>query len=85
MKSIWVVNYENNEIKIENTWFHGERLFVNGKLQDEKYSMFSSVLTGHLINAKNEKELIKANLGGFWKIQCQLFINYSKIPVNQIE
>ena len=32
MKSIWTTNYENNEIKVENTWFNGERLYVNGNV-----------------------------------------------------
>ncbi len=85
MKSIWTTNYENNEIKIENTWFNGERLFVNGKLQDEKFGFFSSDLTGHIINSKNEKEIIKVNLGGFMKIECRLFINDNKIKATQIK
>lgn len=85
MKSIWTTNYENNEIKIENTWFNGERLFVNGKLQDEKFGFFSSDLTGHIINTKNEKEIIKVNLGGFMKIECRLFINDNKIKATQIK
>lgn len=40
MKSIWTANYENNEVKVENTWFNGERLYVNGNLQDEKVGVF---------------------------------------------
>ena len=85
MKSIWTTNYENNEIKIESTWFNGERLFVNGKLQDEKFGFFSSDLTGHIMNTKNEKEIIKVNLGGFMKIECRLFINDNKIKATQIK
>jgi hypothetical protein len=83
MKSIWTTNYKGNEIKIENTWFNGERLFVNGILQDEKTSLVSSNLTGHLINEKNEKENIKVYLFGYFKIKCKLFINDQKIEVNQ--
>ena len=58
MKSTWTTNYKNNEIRVENTWFKGERLFVNDTLQDEKFGIFSSDLTGHIINTKNEKESI---------------------------
>lgn len=83
MKSIWTVNYENNEIKVENTWFRGERLFVNGNLQDDRFSLTSANLTGHVINSKNEKETIKVNLGGFFKITCRLFINDKKIEMTQ--
>jgi hypothetical protein len=83
MKSIWTTNYENNEIKVENTWFNGERLYVNGILQDEKTSLFSSNLTGHLINTNNQRENIKVSLFGYVKIKCSLFINDKKIEVIQ--
>jgi len=83
MKSIWKAKYENNEIKVENTWFSGERLYVNGILQDEKTNFLSSELTGHLINTKNERENIKANLFGWFKIGCNLFINDKKVEVIQ--
>jgi hypothetical protein len=83
VKSIWKINYENNEIKVENTWFNGERLYVNGVLQDEKTSLFSSNLTGHLINANNQRENIKFSLFGYVKIKCSLFINDKKIEVIQ--
>ena len=83
MKSIWTTNYENNTIKIINTWFSGEQLFVNDKLQDKKYGFFSSDLTGHIINSKNEKELIKANLFGWTKIKCTLFVNDTEVKVTQ--
>ncbi len=82
MKSTWTTNYKNNEIRVENTWFKGERLFVNDTLQDEKFGIFSSDLTGHIINTKNEKESIKVNLGGFWKVSCRLFINDEKIEMS---
>lgn len=83
MKSIWTTVYDKNKIKVENTWFSGERLFVNGVLQDEKMGFFSSDLTGHLINEKNERENIKVNLSGVFKINCRLFINDKKIEMNQ--
>lgn len=83
MKSTWKTKYENNDIKIINTWFSGEKLFVNDILQDEKTSLFSSDLSGHVLNSKNEKEYIKVNLFGWFKIDCKLFINDKKIEVTQ--
>ena len=83
MDSIWTVNYENNSIKIKNTWFAGEELYVNEQLQDHKVGVISSDLSGHLINARNEKELIKANLYGTTKVKCNLFINDKKVELNQ--
>ena len=81
MKSIWTTIYDKNEIKVENTWFNGERLYVNGILQDEKKGLLSSNLTGHLMNHNNEKENIKVNLFGWFSIDCKLFINDKKIEM----
>ncbi len=83
MTSIWIANYENNTIKVENTWFKGERLYVNDDLQDDTKSLMSAVLTGHLVNSKGERENIKVNLGGFTKVSCKLFINDKLVEVTQ--
>lgn len=83
MKTIWTATYENNRITIENTWFNGERLYVNDELQDDTKSLFSAVLTGHLINSKGERENIKANLVGFTSVKCRLFINDKLVAVTQ--
>lgn len=83
MKTIWTTNYENNSIKIINTWFHGEQLYVNDVLQDKKVGALSSNLTGHIINSKNEKESIKANLFGWYKVECVLFINDKEIKIQK--
>ena len=83
MKSVWATNYQGNQIKIINTWFGGEQLFVNGVLQDKKFSFFSANLSGHLLNSNSERELIKVSLFGWFKIGCQLFIDDKKIEVTQ--
>ncbi len=85
MRSVWKTTYDENEIEIENTWFQGERLYVNGKLQDERQNFFSADLSGHLINTNNEKENIKVNMSGWVKINCRLFINDQKVEVKQIQ
>ena len=83
MRSIWTAKYENNEIKVENSWFHGERLFVNGKLQDERFGFASSDLSGHVLT-NNGKKQIKVNLGGFFKIQCRLFVDDENLETIQV-
>ena len=83
MKSIWIANYENNTIKIINTWFSGEKLYVNDLLQDKKFGAISSNLTGHIINSKNEKDLIKATIFGWYKTDCILFINDKEVKITQ--
>jgi len=77
-----LANYEENEIRIENSWVRGEKLFVSNKLQDEKLSFFSSNLTGHLIS-KDGKKPIKANLSGWFSIGCRLFIDNEKVEVTK--
>ena len=56
---------------------------MNDILQDKKYGFFSSDLTGHLMNSKNEKELIKANLFGWTKVKCTLFIDDKEVKTAQ--
>jgi hypothetical protein len=82
--STWIADYEGNEIRIENSWIRGEKLFVNNKLQDERLSFFSSNLTGHLMAKNGEKQSIKANLSGYFTIGCRLFVNDEKIVATKI-
>lgn len=82
--STWIANYEGNEIRIENSWIRGERLFVNNKLQDERLSFFSSNLTGHLITKNKEKYSIKVNLSGWFSVGCRIFVNDEKIVATKI-
>ncbi|MDC8024997.1 hypothetical protein NBY09_02220 [Elizabethkingia anophelis] len=81
MKSIWKAIYGNSEIRIENTWFNGEKLYVNDVLQDEQINWFPNNirLTGHLIQ-NGEKIPIKANLySSLCLIECSLFIMMKKL------
>lgn len=81
MTTIWIGKYENTEIEVENTWFSGERLFVNGKLQDKKYSLVSCDMTGHLITKQGERLNIKVNLSGSFTIQCTVFVDDEQIEM----
>ena len=85
MGSIWIANYEGNEIRIENSGFRGEKLFVNNKLQDKRLSFFSSNLTGHLISKEGKRMPIKANLGGNFTVECWLFIDDDPIEITKIK
>lgn len=76
MKTIWKAKYENNDLEIINSWFNGERLLVNGVLQqDYQVNLASANLSGHLFNDEGKKLNIKANLGGFFSVKCMLFID----------
>ena len=83
--SIWIANYEGNEIRIENSLFHGDKLFVNNKLQDERVNFFTSNLTGHLISKDGKRMPIKVNLylSGWFTIECRLFVDDEKLEVTK--
>ena len=85
MKSIWIAQVEGNEIRVENGWLSGERLYVNGQLQDRQTNVFSASLSGSL-KAPDGKELpVKANLGGFFRIRCHLFVDNRKVALTQVK
>ncbi|MGD6842569.1 hypothetical protein ACQCVH_08590 [Bacillus infantis] len=35
MKKVFDFKYEGHHIQVVNSWFYGEKLYVDGKLQDE--------------------------------------------------
>lgn len=84
MKSEWIANYEGNEIKITNSWFHGERLYVNNELQDEQINYITPPnLSGSLVDANGNILNIKANISGFFTVSCRLLVNHKKIELKQ--
>ena len=84
MKSEWNTKYEETEIKIINSWFSGEKLYINNQLQDEQLNFITpSNMTGNLINKLGEKLSIKANISGFFTVSCRLFIDNKKIELKQ--
>jgi len=65
------VEHGGNAILVENR-ASGEKLFVNGELQDERVGLsFVARLYGKLPTG----ESIKVSLGGVWTIQCRIFID----------
>ncbi|MBL4747123.1 MAG: hypothetical protein JKY08_12290 [Flavobacteriaceae bacterium] len=85
MQSEWIGSYENTEIKVVNTWFDGEKLFVNNELQDEKFGLFGSDLTGHVINKNGERKNIKAHLGGSMSITCRVFVDDKILQLKRLK
>lgn len=85
MKSIWIAQVDGNEIRIENSWFNGEKLYINDMLQDQQVNVFGATLSGNLHGVAGAKNPIRANLGGFFKIKCYLFIDDKPIAVTQVK
>jgi len=67
----WELTYGENKIMVEDRTA-GEKLYVNGDLQDERNGFaLRSRLYGQLPTGEN----IKVSLGGWFSIQCRVFIN----------
>ncbi|MDO4727480.1 MAG: hypothetical protein Q4B43_00595 [Bacteroidota bacterium] len=85
MKSIWKTTYAGNEIRVENTWFHGERLYVNDELQDQQSNLFNASLKGHLFDGETKKN-IKANIFSYFiRIRCKLFVDDKIVELTQVK
>jgi hypothetical protein len=84
MRSVWKAIYQGHEIIIENSWFNGERLFVDNELQDETFNMASARLTGVIKNKEGGRIPIKANLGGVFQVNCFLFVDNKKVAVDKV-
>ena len=75
MKKTFEVTYNGNHIEVVNTWFGGEKLYVNGQLQDENLGLgLRGILNGELKNTEDRKK-IKVALGGTFKINCRIFVD----------
>jgi hypothetical protein len=68
----WETRYNNDTIAVENE-MTGERLYVNGELQDE---LLGTAERSRLWGQLPSGETIKVSIGskGF-KVQCRVFVN----------
>jgi len=67
----WEVKHGEDVILVENR-ASGEKLFVNGELQDERFGLnLGMILWGKLPSG----ESIKVSLGGTWKMKCRVFVD----------
>jgi len=75
----WELNHNGNKVKVENR-ISGERLYVNDELQDERNGLsFNSRLYGQLPTGEN----IKVSLGGWFILQCRVFIDNKLVLSNK--
>lgn len=72
----WITQYKGHEIRVENGWFSGERLIVDGQIQDEHKGIgFGSRLWGKIPDSDGAGEAIKVSLGGWFVINCRIFVD----------
>ncbi|MEK3953820.1 hypothetical protein [Psychrobacillus sp. FSL K6-1464] len=83
MKKTFEVMHDGHHIKLVNSWFTGEKLYVNGQLQDENLGLaVRAVLNGEL-KSNDDRKSIKVALGGFFKINCRIFVENNLIYPNK--
>ena len=76
MKKMFDVIYEGHHIQVVNTWFYGEKLYIDGKLQDENLGIASRATLRGVIKDNNQiTKNIKVSLGGILTIKCRIFVN----------
>lgn len=86
MKKVFEATYENHRIQVENNWFTGEKLYIDGELQDENLGLsFRGTLHGLIRSKGNESKSIKVTLGGFFSIHCKIFIDHVLVSSTQIK
>ena len=77
----WNIRYKGHDIRVENGWFSGERLIVDGEMQDARRGFgFRSQLSGRIRGGDGVGEPIRASLGGWLVIGCDLFVDDRAIP-----
>lgn len=83
MQKKWEVEYKGHKIKVENSWFSGERLYVDEELQDEQVGLgFRSRLYGRIKYGECQDEIIKVSLGGWFTVNCRIFIDDKLVQPN---
>lgn len=84
MLKIWEVDYKNHKVRVENTWFSGERLYVDNILQDKTVGSlsFSERLFGNIKFEDGSVETIKVSLGALLiSVNCRIFIDDKLVSV----
>lgn len=80
---VWQVQYKGHDIRVENSYIKGEKLIVDGKIQDVGMGMgVRSRLWGTIRGGDGDGERIKVSLGGWLRIDCRIFIDDELILAN---
>jgi hypothetical protein len=72
----WNIKHKGHEIRVQNGWLSGERLIVDGEMQDEQKGFaFRSRLWGKIRSGDGAGEIIKVTLGGWCCAACRVFVD----------
>jgi hypothetical protein len=71
----WNIKYKGHAIRVENG-VSGERLIVDGELQDEQTGFaVRSRLWGRIRSGDGGGEVVKVSLGGWFGTDCRIFVD----------
>lgn len=79
MEKSFEVTYKGRQITVENGWFSGERLYVDGELQDANLGIRAGATLRGQLKTPEGNLPIKVALGGVMKIHCKIFVDYNLI------
>ena len=86
MKKAFEAIYDGHRIRVENRWFAGEKLYVDGELQDENIGLaLRATLYGNLKVNNNESKKIKVTIGGSLRIHCKIFVDNILVPSYRVK
>ena len=85
MKTTWKGTYLGNSIEVQNTWFKGEKLFINGNLQDfDKNGFGKSALNG-IIKTSEEKMFVRVKLiAQAFSVACYVFVDDQQVDMKKM-
>lgn len=73
---VWYTAHHHHQIRVEASWFTGERLYVDGELQDEQIGYLTrSRLYGVTRKDGVADERIKVSIGGWFTLGCRIFVS----------
>ncbi len=73
---VWNLTHKGHKIRVENGWFSGERLVIDGETQDERRGFaFRSQLSGRIRAGDGAGEHIRVSIGGWFTIGCHVFVD----------
>ncbi len=80
---VWQAQYKGHDVRVENSYIKGEKLIVDGKIQDMGMGMaLRCRLWGTIKGGNGDGETIKVSLGGWVSIDCRIFIDDELILTN---
>lgn len=77
---VWEVMYKGHQIRVEHSLLRGERLIVDGEVQDAPLgAVLRSCLEGRIKDGNGSGEQVKAYLGGTFLMACNIIVDHSLI------